>query len=64
VLAPNRPRALAVFALALGAVVEVLQGVMGLGRDSDWRDVVADAAGVALAFAIAWLVRRMAARHG
>jgi hypothetical protein len=38
--------------------VEILQGVMGFGRDSDWRDLVADAAGVALALALAWLVRR------
>lgn len=63
VLAPRRPWALAVFALALGAVVEVLQGVMGLGRDSDWRDLIADAAGVALAFAVAWLARRILERR-
>jgi VanZ family protein len=62
VLAPRRPLALAAFALALGVVVEVLQGVMAFGRDSDWRDLIADAAGVALAFLIAWGVRRMTRR--
>ena len=65
VLAPGRRWALGVFALALGAVVEVLQGVMGFGRDSDWRDLIADAAGVALAYAVAWTAQRAwRARHG
>jgi hypothetical protein len=62
VLAPRRPYALAVFALALGALVEVLQGAMGFGRDSDWRDLVADAVGVALAFAVAGIARWIMAR--
>lgn len=66
VLGPRRPRALAAFALALGLLVEILQGVMGFGRDSDWRDLVADAAGVALAFLVAATVRAVlkARRHG
>lgn len=52
VLAPRRPRAIVAFALALGVLVEVLQGTMELGRDADWRDVVADSVGVAVAFAL------------
>lgn len=42
-----------VWLTALGAGIEVLQGVMGLGRDADWRDlavnVAATVAGLMLA---------------
>jgi VanZ family protein len=52
---PRRPGRVAGFALAFGALVEVLQAVMPLGRDGDWRDWVADAIGVMAALVI-WLV--------
>jgi VanZ family protein len=59
---PRRPRRIAVFAVALGALVEVLQWAMPLGRDGDVRDLLADSVGVALAL-LAWAVaRRVAAR--
>ena len=50
--------------------MDVLQSrldAMGFGRDSDWRDLVADAIGVALAFAVAGIARWIMARstrHG
>ena len=56
---PERPRAIAAFALVLGAVVEVLQATMGLGRNGDWHDLVADVVGVGAALAFAWLLRRL-----
>jgi VanZ family protein len=49
---PARPRRIAAFALALGALIEVLQAVMPLGRDGDWRDWVADSAGVGVALLV------------
>jgi VanZ family protein len=55
-LSPRRPRAIVAYALVLAVVVEALQGAMGLGRHADWRDLVADALGVAAALAIAWTV--------
>lgn len=58
-LAPRRPRAIALYALAFAGVVEVLQATMGLGRHGDWRDLAADALGVAAAFAVAWPLRRV-----
>lgn len=57
---PWRPGRIAGFAIALGGLVEVLQGVMDLGRDSDWRDWVADSIGVAAALLVWALVRRLA----
>ncbi len=54
---PWRPGRIAGFALILGAVVEVLQATMPLGRDGDWRDWVADLVGVSTALAI-WLIAR------
>ncbi len=56
---PGRPRAIAGFGLVLGAVVEVLQATMGLGRDGDWHDLIADVVGVAAALAVARLLRRL-----
>jgi VanZ family protein len=59
---PGRPRRIAVFAVALGALIEVLQWAMPLGRDGDVRDLLADSVGVALAL-LAWaMARRVAAR--
>jgi VanZ family protein len=49
---PARPRRVAAFALALGALIEVLQAVMPLGRDGDWRDWVADSVGVMVALLV------------
>jgi hypothetical protein len=34
--------------VAIGGVIELLQGAMGLGRDAEWLDLVADTLGVAL----------------
>lgn len=60
---PRRPRRIAVFAFCLGALVEVLQWAMPLGRDGDVRDLAADSVGIAVALA-AWAVaRRLAARR-
>ncbi len=56
---PRRPGRIAVFALVLGAVVEVLQATMPLGRDGDWRDWMADSVGVAVAL-LAWAAIRSA----
>lgn len=58
VLSPSRPRAICAFALSLGVLVEVLQATMGFGRQGDWRDVAADAVGVAAALAAWALVQR------
>ena len=59
ILSPRRPRAIALFAIVLGGVVEVLQGTMGWGRDADWHDWLGDSLGVAVAL-LAWaLVRRV-----
>jgi VanZ family protein len=62
-LSPRRWRAIAAFALLLGAGVEILQATMGFGRDGDWRDFVADSLGVLIALRIlqaknAWVRRR------
>lgn len=62
VLAPRRRLAIPAFALAYGALIEVLQAAMPFGRHGDPRDLLADAIGVALA-CLAWLVlRRLAPR--
>jgi VanZ family protein len=55
---PRRPLAVAAFALGLGLVVEALQATMGLGRNGDWRDLIADVAGVGAALAVNWGLRR------
>jgi hypothetical protein len=39
---------LAALLLALGAAIEVAQGLMAIGRDADLHDFYADAGGVAL----------------
>lgn len=48
ILAPNRPRAIPLYCLALGAGIELLQAMMGFGRSGDWRDLAADSLGVGL----------------
>lgn len=55
---PGRPRAIVAFALALGLLVEVLQGVLPVGRDADWRDWAADSVGVAAALLLFEAARR------
>ena len=61
-LAPDRRFAIPAFALAYGALIEVLQGTVGTGRHSDPMDFVADSAGVALAvvvfLVVGWTRRR------
>ena len=58
ILAPRRPRAIAGFALGLGIAVEIAQATMGLGRNGDWKDFIADSLGVAIALGLYLLVRR------
>jgi VanZ family protein len=59
ILFPRHAVAIAVFALAFGVLVEVLQGALPFGRDMDWKDWVADAVGVAAAMLVFGLVRRL-----
>jgi VanZ family protein len=61
-LSPRRPRAITVFALALGAAVEVLQAILPLGRDGEIGDWAADAIGVGVAVAAYLLARRLLPR--
>lgn len=57
VLAPRRPRSIFLFALSLGAGIEILQSIMGFGRQGDWRDLLADSLGVAVVM-LGWLALR------
>ena len=59
VLFPRHPARVALFALAFGALVEVLQGNLPFGRDMDWTDWAADLVGVAASLALYALVRRV-----
>jgi len=59
VLSTRRRWAIAVFALFFGAMVEVLQANMGWGRDGNWPDLVADTVGIAVAYLIWVLARRL-----
>ncbi|MDO8377589.1 VanZ family protein [Phenylobacterium sp.] len=61
-LSHQRPRAIAAYAIGLGALVEVLQATLGFGRQGDWRDLLADTVGVLAALAIYALVRRLRRR--
>ena len=47
---------------AFGILLEVSQ-IWIRGRVFDWRDIVASLAGIALAWPIAWLLSRLAARR-
>jgi len=49
-LSPRRPRAIAAYTFFFGAFVEVLQALMGFGRDADWHDLAADSVGISVAF--------------
>jgi VanZ family protein len=57
---PRRPGRVTFFALALGALVEVLQWAMPFGRDGDWRDWIADSVGVAAALLVWAAVLKLA----
>jgi uncharacterized protein YfiM (DUF2279 family) len=58
-LSTKRRWAIGVFAFAFGAMVEVLQANMGLGRDGNWPDLAADSVGIAAAFLVWALMRRL-----
>jgi VanZ family protein len=57
-LSTKRRWAIGVFAFGFGAVIEVLQATMGLGRDGDWHDLLADSVGIAAAYLVWGLLRR------
>lgn len=59
ILSPRRPRAIAAFAIVFGALIEVLQGVLPVGRDADVRDLLADCVGVSVALLAYLVVRRV-----
>jgi VanZ family protein len=59
VLSTKRRWMIGVFALAFGAVIEVLQAVMPFGRDGNVGDFVADTIGVAAAYALWFIARRL-----
>ena len=52
------------FALGFGVAVEILQGVMGLGRHADPLDLVADLVGVSVAVASYYATRGVARAIG
>jgi VanZ family protein len=51
-LAPRRYWHLGLALLALGGGIEIAQGLMGLGREADWRDFYADALGAGLGLSL------------
>src|SRR5581483_3372585 len=51
----SRYPALAALMLLFGGAIEIAQGVMGLGRDADVKDWVADAVGIAAALSLLYL---------
>ena len=51
-LAPRRYWYLGLALLALGGGIEIAQGLMGLGREADWRDFYADGLGAALGLSL------------
>jgi VanZ family protein len=60
ILAPRRPRAIVIFAIALGAGIEVLQATLTVfGRDGDILDLLADSVGVVTAMVIALIARHV-----
>lgn len=61
-LFPRHPRLVIATAVAQGAGIEVLQSLMGFGRQGDWRDMVANLLGAASATGLWLLVRRLRAR--
>ncbi len=61
-LAPERRFAIPAFALALGAFVEIAQGMAPIGRHAELPDFAADAIGVGLGVLAFVAVRRLAPR--
>lgn len=60
ILAPRRPRAIVIFAIAFGASIEILQATLSyFGRDGDILDLVADCLGVFAAMVIALIARHV-----
>jgi VanZ family protein len=66
---PRRHGVLLVSLCGLGVLIEGAQGAMGLGREADWEDVVANSLGVLTGLALAraglgnwmaWVERRFA----
>src|SRR5690606_4006297 len=55
---PRRQRLVFFGVLAFGVGIEALQSIMGFGREGDWRDAVANAAGALLALRTIQLWRR------
>ena len=51
-VAPRHYWILGLALAALGGGIEIAQGLMGLGRDADWRDFYADALGAALGLSL------------
>lgn len=64
VLSSHRPRLIAAYALAFGALVEVMQAAMGLGRQGDPLDFLADTVGVGLALGLWWAVLKWRSARG
>ena len=58
VLFPRRAWRIVLFAVVFGAVIEVLQGLPAIHRDSDVRDWIADIVGVSAAWLVCQLIRR------
>ncbi|MBT9393290.1 VanZ family protein [Hymenobacter sp. NST-14] len=48
----------AVAAIGMGTVIEMLQMWMDLGRNGEWSDILSDALGVLAGTALMWLTRR------
>jgi VanZ family protein len=58
-LSTRRRWAIGVFALLFGALIEILQANMGLGRDGNWPDLIADSIGIVAAYLVWGLMRRI-----
>lgn len=54
---PARPGRVTVFALFLGALIELLQSLLPFGRHGDLRDLAGDSVGIAAAL-LAWALLR------
>jgi VanZ family protein len=51
---PRRYPVVGALLIALGGVLEILQGAMSNGRQAEWLDLLADAVGVVLALGLAY----------
>jgi VanZ family protein len=63
-LFPGRLARIVAGCIGFGVAIEILQAIMGFGRDGDWRDALANSIGVLLAVGVErlarWLARRVA----